>query len=282
MIDGCIKLSGGRTLGFAEFGQTDGHPIFVFHGTPGSRFHLFSHLATKITQGNIRIIAPERPGYGLSDPKPDRTILDWAGDVQQLADHLGIERFSLVGISGGCPHAIACAYAMPHRVVKAAVICGIGPLDVPGALVNASAEIQMCVGDGERLTAYTNQLVGMVQADPDAIVTYFLGHLTESDRKLITEDMIPIFRDFAMEAARRTDGMIDDYRLLAKPWGIPLTEIQVLIHLWHSDSDESVPLSHAQYLTGRIPNAVLHNVTGVGHSGTPLISCDAVLRFLTD
>ncbi|UOF91043.1 alpha/beta hydrolase [Fodinisporobacter ferrooxydans] len=217
MIDGCIKLSDGRTLGFAEFGQMDGHPIFVFHGTPGLRFHLFSHLATKITQGNIRVIAPERPGYGLSDPKPDRTILDWAGDVQQLANHLRIERFSLVGISGGDPHAIACTYAMPHRVIKAAVICGIGPLNVPGALDTVSEEIQMCVGGGELLAAFTNQLVGMVRSDPDAFVTYFLGCLPESDRNMITKDMIPIFRDFAIEAARRTDGIIDDCQILTKP-----------------------------------------------------------------
>lgn len=282
MIDGCIRLSDGRTLGFAEFGQVEGHPIFVFHGTPGSRFHLFSHLAAKITQGNIRLIAPERPGYGLSDPKPDRTILDWVGDVEQLADHLGIERFSLVGISGGGPHAIGCAYAMPHRVVKAAVISGIGPLDVPGATDNVSAEIQLCVGSGQRLIVFTNQLVGMVQADPDAFAIYFLRSLPEPDRIVITEDMIPVFRDFAMEAARRPDGMIDDYRLLAKPWGIPLEEIQVPIRFWHSDCDETVPLSHAQYLTERVPNAVLHKVTGVGHNGTPLVACESVLRFLTD
>lgn len=254
----------------------------MFHGTPGSRFHLFSHLATKITQGNIRVIASERPGYGLSDPKPDRTIWDWAGDFQQLADHLEIERFSLVGISCGGPHAIACAYAMPRRVIKAAVICGIGPLDVPGAMDNVSAEIQMCVRGGEPLIAFINQLVGMVQADPDAFVTYFLGRLPESDRKVITEDMVPLFRDFAIKAARRTDGMVDDYRLLAKPWEIRLEEIHVPIHFWHSDRDESVPLSHVQYLTGCIPNAILNKVTGVGHNGTPLFSCEAVLHFLTD
>src|SRR5215475_3198278 len=113
--DGVLRLADGRALGYAEFGDSGGEPFFYFHGHPGSRLEArFAESAA--TAAGVRIIALDRPGYGLSDWQPGRAILDWPADVTEAADLLGIGGFSVVGGSGGGPYALACAYRLPDRV----------------------------------------------------------------------------------------------------------------------------------------------------------------------
>ena len=126
-----ITLSDGRRLSFAEFGDQQGKPVLYFHGFPGSR--LEARLADRISrQSQIRFIGIDRPGYGLSSCKVARTISDWADDVVQLADTLNIGQFSILGVSGGGPYVAACAYQIPHRINLVGIVCGMGPVDVPG------------------------------------------------------------------------------------------------------------------------------------------------------
>ncbi len=130
MID-TLQLNDGRSLGYAEFGDPGGKPVFFFHGTPGSRlFRPPDEITRKI---GVRLITADRPGYGLSTFQPGRRILDWPADIAQLASHLGIHKFAVSGHSGGGPYVAACAYAIPERLTVAAVLSGAGPADSPGA-----------------------------------------------------------------------------------------------------------------------------------------------------
>ena len=122
-----LSLKDGRKLGLAQYGAKEGIPVFYFHGYPTSR--LEATLMEPFISGlNIRLIALDRPGYGFSDFSPERQILDWPDDVKECADMLGFDRFSVVGVSGGGPYALACAYKMPEKLRKVSVICGLGPL----------------------------------------------------------------------------------------------------------------------------------------------------------
>ena len=123
-----FRLMDGRTLGFADCGEYEADPVLLFHGTPGSRL-LFSNSGPLLAEHGVRVIAPERPGFGLSDPKPDRTIPGWADDVRELADHLHLERFHVAGFSGGGAYALACAAAMPKRVLTCTLISTSVPPD---------------------------------------------------------------------------------------------------------------------------------------------------------
>jgi pimeloyl-ACP methyl ester carboxylesterase len=128
-----MQLSGGRTLVFDEYGTTDGFPIVYMHGTPGSRKEwLLFGTDNMVGMARVRLIVPDRPGIGLSQIQPGRMITDWADDIRQLADHLRITRFSVLGISGGCSYALVCAASMPERVVSVGIVSGIGPHNVPG------------------------------------------------------------------------------------------------------------------------------------------------------
>ena len=129
-INNQVELDDGRKLGYSEFGDLNGFPVINNHG--GCLCRLDIAPADDIAKElGIRIISPDRPGIGLSDPKADRRLLDWAGDVHQLADQLNLKQFGVMGWSMGGQYALACAYRLVDRVSSAAVMAGAVPLDNP-------------------------------------------------------------------------------------------------------------------------------------------------------
>lgn len=128
-----ITLSNGRKLGYAEYGDPSGKPLFFFHGWPSSRLRTQA-MDEAAQEANVRIISTDRPGYGNSDYKHDRTILDWPKDVTELADKLRIDKFAIEGVSGGGPYAAACAYAIPDRITRAGIVVGLAPTYAPDIL----------------------------------------------------------------------------------------------------------------------------------------------------
>jgi len=283
MKENTIELSDGRKLGYAEYGQDEGDVVFMFHGTPGSRYNIYAtRLASIAEKGQIplRIIAPERPGYGLSDPKTGRTLGDWCDDVKALADELGVSHFSIVGISGGGPFALACASRMSEHVQKVAIVCGMGPISELGQ-EGLSAEEKLCLQGPDSARAYMEQLANMVNADPDRFAAYYISSLPEIDRELLSDDLVPVFKQFAIEAARQLDGAVHDYVLYGQPWNLPLQEILVPVAFWHSEADRSVPIHHAEYLTNLIPHSQLHQLQDYDHTGTVLAAQPALYDFLT-
>ena len=121
-----LTLPDGRQLAWAEFGTAAGSPVLYCHGFPGSRLEAAFADGTAKHAG-VRLIAADRPGVGLSDRLPGRSVLGWVDDIRALGDHLDIERFHVVGVSGGAPYALACAFALPDRIPSVAIVSGVGP-----------------------------------------------------------------------------------------------------------------------------------------------------------
>ncbi|MBC7801768.1 MAG: alpha/beta fold hydrolase, partial [Gemmatimonadaceae bacterium] len=117
-----VRLPDGRAIAVEEYGDPAGLPVLYFHGWPASRLE-----AGLIPELPVRLLAFDRPGYGRSSPQPGRTLLDWPRDVAEVADRLGLDRFHVVGLSGGAPYAVACAYAIPDRVRGMALVCPVPP-----------------------------------------------------------------------------------------------------------------------------------------------------------
>jgi pimeloyl-ACP methyl ester carboxylesterase len=114
-------------LCYAEYGDTRGTPAFYFHGFPGSRVE--AQVVVSIgAQRGVRLLAVDRPGFGRSDFQPGRTIADWPQDVRALADALGLDRFAVLGVSGGAPYALACARDLGDRLTAVGVASGLGPV----------------------------------------------------------------------------------------------------------------------------------------------------------
>src|SRR4051812_50040309 len=129
--EGSIRLTDGRTLAYAEHGDTDGWPVLGCHGSPSSRLERHVEDGGAYRRWGVRFIVPDRPGFGRSDPHPGRRIMNWPADVRQLLDHLGIGRFAVLSLSGGAAYALACAHVFEDRVRAVGVLGGAPPPDVP-------------------------------------------------------------------------------------------------------------------------------------------------------
>ncbi len=265
-----ITLPDGRTLGFAFYGAPRGKPIFYFHGFPGSRLEArFAHDLGLAHGG--RIIAVDRPGYGLSDFMPWRTILDWPRDVLQLADALGIDRFRVMAVSGGGPYALACAYAMPKRIIGVGIGCGMGPMDIPENREGMVFLNRLGLHLGEKAPWTVRGLFALaaiaLSRFPGAIVDFIANRLPEPDRQTLC---LPTVRKLLADSFRESvragpRGPTRDIILYSRPWGFDLKKIEKEVHLWYGERDTIVPPAMGRHLSERIPGARLTLYPEDGH-----------------
>ena len=270
-------LADGRSLSYQTLGDTEGRPLFFFHGTPGSRLVLSDEDLLAQIPG-VQLILPERPGYGLSDPKPERTLLDWPDDVAELADHLGHATFAVSGVSGGGPHALACAYCLPKRVTAALGIASPSPADFKGATKGLALGNKLGLWIG-RFAPKLNRWLTLNAAaafvkDPDRFMDSLIRELPPPDQELLKDSAAreAILRD-VREAYRHggeghaTDGPLT---MSSHGWGFDLREITVPVHLWHGEVDTLVPTPMAKHLASQIPGCNARTVSGAGHLLTDL------------
>jgi pimeloyl-ACP methyl ester carboxylesterase len=264
-----ITLSDGRTLGYAEFGDPDGAPLFWFHGFPGSR--LEAKLAGEHAgPASVRIIAPDRPGMGLSTFQRHRRFLDWPEDVRQLADSLGIDRFAVVGISGGGPYASVCALKLADRLSTAGIISGVGPLHARRATDGMSLQNRAMFWLGGHAPLLPEALVWVMSRqarDPEHFITQMKRSFALVDRPYLDRpDVRATFAAEILEAFRQgSRGAAYELRLYSRRWGFRLKDIAMPVHLWHGDADRNVPATMARYLAKKIPDCRANFYPGEGH-----------------
>jgi pimeloyl-ACP methyl ester carboxylesterase len=265
-----MTLPDGRDLGWLELGEPDGYAVLAFHGTPGSRLQLALDDPALGASG-IRLIAVDRPGYGLSSFQQDRRLVEWPADVIALADHLGIERFSVVGISGGGPHAAVCAALLGDRVVRAAIVSGVGPMAEPGAddgMMKSNQLIARLARRRSRILAVGAAVqIGAVRRWPDKAINMMGRQLPQADVDVLARPAVrALFVNDARLASRTASrAMVQDFELFASDWGFELASITIPVHLWQGDVDVNVPPSHAVLQHHAIPGSVLHECPGEGH-----------------
>jgi len=265
-----MSLAGGRDLGWLELGDPGGFPVLCFHGTPGSRLQLALD-DEPLRAAGIRLVFCDRPGYGLSTFQVDRRLVDWPGDVVQLADHLGLERFSVMGISGGGPHAAVCAAMLAERVQRAAIVSGVGPMSDPAAaegMTKSNQVIARLARRRSRILRFGAALqIDVVRRWPERLIPLLQRQLPPADADVLSRPEIrALFVDDARRMSRTTSrAMVQDFELFASDWGFELSQIAIPVHLWQGDADVNVPPSHAVLLHRAIPGSVLHECPGEGH-----------------
>lgn len=276
-----IRLRDGRTLAHATVGEPSGVPVFAIHGTPGCRDPATWADAAAAT--GARVILPDRPGYGLSDFHPSQRLLDWPSDVRDLADALGLDRFAVVGLSGGGPYAAACGYALPDRVTAVGLVCAAGPFwDVPEVDATATDQaghwirelIDLARVDPSAAAAHARDECArdadMCMRDPEEFVAFWFDGegVASPDRALLKS---PELREHAKGQVREAlragvDGYTQDELIITvRPWGFRVDEIGVPVHLWHGELDTLVPIQSARYVARAIPNCSPRFFPDEGH-----------------
>ncbi len=267
-----VLLPDSRRLGYADYGKPDGFPIFFFHGTPGSHLDWeLSDLDDALSRQGARLIAVDRPGIGLSDFQKGRKLLDCPGDVAALADHLALERFSVLGYSSGGAYALACAFKIPDRLAKAGVLNGDGPYDQPGLVTGLELAIFRLLSLSSTAPGLFRRLLrlaGWAAANaPGLYQAGFRMTLPKVDQALIARPSVrQALSDTLLEALRSgPQGAQLDMALMVEPWDFRLEDISMPVSMWYGLADQSTSPAMGRYLAKVIPHNSTQFFPGEGH-----------------
>jgi pimeloyl-ACP methyl ester carboxylesterase len=274
--DLCVfTLPDDRRLAYAEYGVTDGMPVVYCHGFPSSRLEVrIAHAAA--VQARLRLIAPDRPGFGRSDPSPGRRLVDWPDDVAALLQHLAIERYAALGVSGGAPYALACAARHPQQMSEVTLVAGLGPIHEPalarGLPWHGRLARSLVLHSPALARLFFALLVLGLRCAAPALLEFFVRYLSPADQAALAdaavrEALLVSFREAARQGAH---GWAKDFAIYARPWGFTLSEVRVPVHLWHGNQDKIVAPAIAQHLASVLPHCHTHFLPGEGHYSLPL------------
>ncbi|PRH79284.1 alpha/beta hydrolase [Streptomyces solincola] len=259
---GRVRAADGRHLMVERLGDPQGRPVFLLHGTPGSRLGP-APRGMVLYQRGMQLIAYDRPGYGGSDRLAGRSVASVAEDVAVIADALGLKRFAVVGRSGGAPHALACAALLPDRVTRTAALVTLAPPDADGldwfagmTAFNVSEYTAATLDPGgvaDRLTPRADA----IRQDPVRLLDDLRRELTASDRMVVADAGVRSMLLRNYQEALRTSawGWIDDALAFCMSWGFDPADIPGEVLLWHGEQDVFSPVGHARWLAERIPGA---------------------------
>lgn len=276
----------GRRLAVEQAGDPRGMPIFLLHGTPGCRLGPRPRAAVLYRLG-VRLITFDRPGYGESDRLPNRRVADAASDVAAIADAYELERFAVMGRSGGSPHALACAALLPDRTTRAAALVSLAPPDAreldwfTGMGQSNVREFVAATANRSQVAQRLTILADQIRADPARLVSGLQADLTDPDRKIINDIGLRsmLLASYAEALRLSPYGWIDDILALCAPWKFSLTDVTAPVLIWHGEDDRFSPIAHARWLAKKIPNTTMIVESGAAHFGALDILPD-VLQWL--
>jgi pimeloyl-ACP methyl ester carboxylesterase len=270
-----VELPDHRTLAVETSGSARGKPVFLLHGTPGSRLGQAPRGALLSWMG-IRLITFDRPGYGDSDRLPGRRVVDGAADVAAVADRLGLKEFAVVGRSGGGPHAMACAALLPDRVTRTAVLVSLAPRDAVGldwyaGMAPGNVRDHSRARNGNpALAASLRERSRDIRDDPYRMVAALREEMPDSDRRVVADQGVRTMLQTNFREALRSHeagGWIDDVLAFNQQWGFDPADIPGPVLIWHGEDDVFAPVEHARWLAERIPLSQLHAVPDTAHFG---------------
>ncbi|MCL2418744.1 MAG: alpha/beta hydrolase, partial [Conexibacteraceae bacterium] len=266
-----LVLRDGRRLAFTVAGPADGSPVLYCHGAIGTPLDATVDLQRIAHEAGVRYIAPSRPGIGGSDPQPGRTVLGFADDVSTLADALGLDRFSVAGVSAGGPYALALAHRLPDRVQRVALCSALAPfcpphrtpglqqrIRLPLAVLAAAPGVVRGVGDA---------VLPAVARHPGLVTRVVAAHAAPSERERLAsaEERTAASHSFLDATCNGVGGLIDDFRTYAFGWGFDPGEVEPEVHLWHGAADPLVPVEHVLQLAAALPRCRVFIDPDEGH-----------------
>lgn len=264
MRDTAMTLPDGRLVAYTDLGPPDGPLVFYFHGAPTSRLDL-APIEEAFNAAGTRVVSPDRPGYGGSTAQRSRTLDDWPADVAVLADHLGAERFSVMGLSSGGPYVVACAAMLADRIASAAVIAGVTDMGWPGAWEGYDTDEPpiMRLGDEEAAVRWCEDRYG---SDGSGYLGGYI-ELAPADQALYDDEATAagLFATVAEAFRQGVGGYAQDVWVQGRPWSFDLTGVTAPVRVVHGAEDPVVPISHSRHTAEVVPGATLEVLPRHGH-----------------
>jgi pimeloyl-ACP methyl ester carboxylesterase len=263
----------GATVGYYNYGSPDGQPVLVFHGTPACGAG-FAWADQPAASRGLRLIAPDRPGVGLTSRANGWTVGSYPAMVGAFADAMGIDTFAVWGYSGGGPYAVATAAKLGSRVTAAAVTAGMGQVPAWASIdefEKTDRQFLVMTAKRPRLARVLLGAVGrLARLSPASAMRSFEKQLSAADKAVIETLGTPreAMALFTQAFLRGSAGVVDDYAALAKPWNVDITAIRCPFFIGHATADQMVPLSHSLALADRVPSATMVTWPDEGHLAT--------------
>jgi pimeloyl-ACP methyl ester carboxylesterase len=269
--EGRLVRPDGRTVAWSESGLREGRPVLRLPGTPGSRLSLRMDQAPWVVR-ELRVITVERPGFGVSTRLPGRGFAEHADDLAAILDHLGVGSLAVYGGSGGAPHVLGFAARHPARVLACSIVDGAAPLtdDEVGQQVDivAAADRLARAGEAVALRALLDEARTSILADPIAGYREVMETAPAADQQIMADPawQAAFTRGICEALAPGVDGWLDEVLAMGGYWpDFDVGAVTSSVTWWHGDGDRNCPLSAAQRLVGRLPNAQLIVSAGSGH-----------------
>jgi pimeloyl-ACP methyl ester carboxylesterase len=286
-IESEVILPGGRTLAYAEFGLPDGAPVLYCHGSPSSRLEPLLVGDDVLGRLGLRVICPDRPGMGGSEFQPGRRITDWPADVAFLADALGLERFAILGNSGGAPYVAVCAAKIPDRLRSAVVVSGGWRMDWPEARAGLPVPNRVMLLLARRARPVLRLLLGMMggigEGERDKELAQMKNRMPAADYDAFAQPgRLEAFGESMRECLRRgAKGPAWDLGLYVREFGFGLDEARVPLTLFHGEADTNAPIAMARRAADLLPGARLFTYPGEAHLSTLCSHMTEIARALT-
>ena len=268
--DGELRLPDGRRLTYSDQGDLQGFPVVLMHGLGGSRYLRHPDDSLLLKHG-LRLIIPERPGCGNSDPQPGRQLSDWLPDMDALARHLGLSRFAVLGYSAGTPYALATALSQPERVSALHLVAPVPPIERLADLRFYPPVPRLQLLMARHAPALLPMIISTVVKDMRKNVFRYIEHTmaeaSASDRAIYESPPLRTAHAVGLLAGVKHGGqaLTDDVLVSCGDWGLDFSRLQVRTHIWQGDNDHAVLPEGARALASRLPDAELTLIPGGGH-----------------
>ncbi|MCH9808369.1 MAG: alpha/beta hydrolase [Alphaproteobacteria bacterium] len=275
-----VELVDGRRFGVAQFGAENGLPVLALHGAPASRL-MFDIADGPAKKSGLRLYCPERPGYGITPADSGATLKSRAQDLAAIADRLGLERFAVLGVSGGGPYAVALAGLLGDRVSGLALVSPMGPIaqfiaaekrgeiaDGLGQLGYGHRQFFLKLPRRRRLLQVQSYLGAKAfQAAPETSARLFACILSADDKRILSQPHVKSSQiGMTLEALRPgIEGGVSDLEIFARPWPVDFGDIHTPTIVWQGSEDRIVPVPVTRWLAGRLANCRLVELEGAGH-----------------
>jgi pimeloyl-ACP methyl ester carboxylesterase len=274
MIENEVILPDGRKLAYAEFGRPDGEPVLYFHGSPSSRLEPLLIGDEVLDKLELRVICPDRPGMGGSDFQPGRRLTDWPSDVVALADTLGLDRFAVLGNSGGGPYVVACAAKIPSRLRTSVIVSGGWRMDWPEARAGLPFPNRVMLFLARRAPPLLRMMLGMMggiaRGEREKELAQLKKRVPPEDYAAFAEPgRLEAFGQAMRECLRQgTRGPAWDLGLYVRDFGFRLDEIRLPLTLFHGERDTNAPIAMVRRAVAKLPIARLVTYTNEAHLST--------------
>lgn len=272
----------GQKLFVQDWGATDKPAILLIHGFPGSGDQ-GRLLVTTPHADDFRLISLDRPGYGRSDYQNNLTPVLFAKQIQRLADHMDLQKFRVLSVSGGAPYSMAVAATLGKRILKISSVAGVAPLTVRNfKFMNTNqrkAWLLRNLVPGPILKYGMSRIWDAGLEKVDEFLFSDLASFPKSDQIVFQHPVIgPALVDTVKKGLKPgASGVLHDMKVYSRPWGFSLRDIQCPVTLWHGTEDDVVHLRFTQDMKKNIPHAHVNQISGEGHYSLPMNFRDQIL-----